>query len=126
MVIDPFVLVGFKNIPDLHKMLVSLAKSFGRGVLLMMVDFDEETNHRKLRQVQARRLEDFQLQSTSNEEIIMFNAISHFIEQYDTAHQYSVMIMVNDLIIGGGVVPFENANELECVIDDALVQYLNR
>ncbi len=122
---DLFVLIGLKNIPDLHKLFVKRERETQRGVFLMTIDIDTDSKYARLKKVEKSGLEAFEIRSESNEEVIKNNAIAQSIKQYETAWQYCVMFEINQVIVGGCFVPFDQPVELESAIEQAIATYNN-
>ncbi|MEM9507533.1 MAG: hypothetical protein AAGA16_07560 [Cyanobacteria bacterium P01_E01_bin.35] len=118
--------VGFLSQHSLiHEKLLKSKDLFGRGVYIISMYSSWEKKLKDEVSLLFAQLSEFEINNSFNAAAIRNNAVAKSIQQYDTSYQYCVMFEIDQNIVGGAFIPFDQPIELQLAIDQAIAAYKN-
>ncbi len=108
----------FYDIGKLHRLLVEEARKRGRGVFVFNFTPQDLASKPYFGGIGFTTLDALTWNFDTPASIEQGNVIMDALEEYDTNEAYAVMVGTFQKLFGGGIIMFDDDEQLEAIIDD--------
>lgn len=121
--LNAFRLLGLRDIPAIHKILVDREKQTEPGVNVMIMRSISLKTLPTVSDVLKHTIDEVCISDDSPGDMFTHHVFKKSFQSYDNSCQYCIMFQIDNQIVGGAIIPFVDSDVLDLALRQALTTY---